>query len=99
MPGSLHVLIHTLGARIQDGINAACLVFHAQTQAEHGLQDKLQAAGRTFALSMMLPVHSLTGFNMVCKGCQGQQLQIDAGSSMSLVKGFGHKGCTYKSNS
>ena len=83
-----------------------------------------QAAGQTSASSVMLRVHCLTGFDMGIRGCQGQQLQIDAGSSLnrkeqkrenytfwrqsiekssnvpgcpdgssiSLVKGSGHKG-------
>ncbi len=57
-----------------------------------------QAAGQTSASSVMLRVHCLTGFDMGIRGCQGQQLQIDAGSSMSLVKGFGHKSCAYKAS-
>lgn len=55
---------------------------------KHWLQDKLQAAGQTSASSAMIPVHSLTGFGMICEGCQGHQLQIDVGSSVSLVKGL-----------
>lgn len=42
-----------------------------------------QAAGQTSASSVMLRVHCLTGFDMGIRGCQGQQLQIDAGSSLN----------------